>query len=268
MRRLRGRIVGLRLGPMDELLARAWRAAGPLQGWLAWVLHATFNVGVTGIVRADDGRVLLLRHRLWPEDMQWGFPGGFAKRGEQFSETVVREVREETGLTVTVGRLLEVRAGDRYRAEVYYEATLVGGIEGLVASRQRDSRGPAVHPGQPAGRDAAAAQAVRQARREIRLAARPGRGVSIAQFITLERGRLRNRPGGLWSCADGDTDDRRRRLARSNRSGWSRRSRVQVGEIGDLTNAPGGASIWPEIVIYRESVTYMDSRWFRIACDD
>ena len=117
---------------MDELLARVWRAAGPLQGWLAWVLHATFNVGVTGIVRADDGRVLLLRHRLWPEDNQWGFPGGFAKRGEQFWETVVREVREETGLTVAVGRLLEVRVGDRYRAEVYYEATLVGGIEGLA----------------------------------------------------------------------------------------------------------------------------------------
>ena len=117
---------------MDELLARAWRAAGPLQGWLAWVLHATFNVGVTGIVRADDGQVLLLRHRLWPEDRQWGFPGGFAKHGEQFPETVVREVREETGLTVTVGRLLEVRAGDRFRAEVYYEATLVGGIEGLA----------------------------------------------------------------------------------------------------------------------------------------
>jgi ADP-ribose pyrophosphatase YjhB (NUDIX family) len=117
---------------MDELLARAWRAAGPLQGWLAWVLHATFNVGVTGVVRAEDGRVLLLRHRLWPQDTQWGFPGGFAKRGEQFSETVAREVREETGLTVTVGRLLEVRAGDRYRAEVYYEAALVGGLEGLA----------------------------------------------------------------------------------------------------------------------------------------
>jgi 8-oxo-dGTP diphosphatase len=117
---------------MDELLARAWRAVGPLQGWLAWVLHPTFNVGVTGVVRAQDGRVLLLRHRLWPQDTQWGFPGGFAKRNEQFSQTVVREVREETGLTVTVGRLLEVRAGDRFRAEVYYEAALVGGIEGLA----------------------------------------------------------------------------------------------------------------------------------------
>ena len=117
---------------MADLLVRAWRAAGPLQGWLAWRLHARFGVGVTGIVRAPDGRVLLLRHRLWPPESQWGFPSGFARRGETFQETIVREVREETGLTVRVGRLLELRSGYRYRAEVYYEAALVGGVEGLV----------------------------------------------------------------------------------------------------------------------------------------
>jgi 8-oxo-dGTP diphosphatase len=115
-----------------DLLVRAWRAAGPLQGWLAWRLHARFSVGVTGIVRAQDGRVLLLRHRLWPPEGQWGFPSGFARRGETFQETVVREVREETGLTVRVGRLLELRSGFKYRAEVYYEAALVGGVDGLV----------------------------------------------------------------------------------------------------------------------------------------
>ena len=69
---------------------------------------------------------------MWPEEQQWGFPGGFAKRGEQFTETVEREVREETGLTVRVGPLLEVRVGDRYRAEVYYEAVLVGGLDRLT----------------------------------------------------------------------------------------------------------------------------------------
>jgi 8-oxo-dGTP diphosphatase len=110
--------------------------AGPLQGWLAWRLHARFGVGVTGIVRAGDGRVLLLRHRLWPPEGQWGFPSGFARRGETFQQTVVREVREETGLTVRVGRLLELRSGLRYRAEVYYEAALVGGVEGLVLDRR------------------------------------------------------------------------------------------------------------------------------------
>lgn len=117
---------------VPDPLVRAWRAAGPLQGWLAWRLHARFGVGVTGIVRAADGRVLLLRHRLWPEDGQWGFPSGFAERGETFQETVVREVREETGLTVRVGRLAELRSGFRYRVEVYYEAVLVGGTDALA----------------------------------------------------------------------------------------------------------------------------------------
>jgi 8-oxo-dGTP diphosphatase len=117
---------------VTDLLVRAWRAAGPLQGWLAWRLHARFGVGVTGVVRAPDGRVLLLRHRLWAPEGQWGFPSGFARRGETFQETIVREVREETGLTVRVGQLLELRSGYRYRAEVYYEAALVGGVEGLV----------------------------------------------------------------------------------------------------------------------------------------
>jgi ADP-ribose pyrophosphatase YjhB (NUDIX family) len=103
-----------------------------MQGWLAWRLHASFAVGVCGIVRADDGRVLLLRHRLWPREGQWGFPSGFAQRGEQFGDTIVREVREETGLTVSAGRLLDVRSGDKYRVEVYYEATLAGDLDGLV----------------------------------------------------------------------------------------------------------------------------------------
>jgi 8-oxo-dGTP diphosphatase len=121
---------------VGDLLVRTWRAAGPLQGWLAWRLHARFGVGVTGVVRAADGRVLLLRHRLWAPEGQWGFPSGFARRGEAFPDTVIREVREETGLTVRVGRLLELRSGFRYRVEVYYEAVLVGGVDGLVLDRR------------------------------------------------------------------------------------------------------------------------------------
>jgi 8-oxo-dGTP diphosphatase len=121
---------------VGDLLVRAWRAAGPRQAWLAWRLHARYGVGVTGIVRTQDGRVLLLRHRLWPAEGQWGFPSGFARRGETFPDTVVREVREETGLIVRVGRLLELRSGFRYRVEVYYEAALVGGTDGLVLDRR------------------------------------------------------------------------------------------------------------------------------------
>ncbi len=117
---------------MNELLARLWRIGKPAQGWLAWLVNAKFACGVTGVVRAGNGRVLLLRHRFWGKNEQWGFPSGYAKQGERHQDTIVREVREETGLTVTVGRLLEVRSGDRYRVEVYYEAALVSDLGNLV----------------------------------------------------------------------------------------------------------------------------------------
>jgi 8-oxo-dGTP diphosphatase len=75
--------------------------------------------------------VLLLRHRLWPAARQWGFPTGYANKGERHEDTIVREVREETGLTVKVGRLVKIRSGYKYRIEVYYEATMTGDLSGL-----------------------------------------------------------------------------------------------------------------------------------------
>ncbi len=92
-----------------------------------WLLHAKFVVGVTGVVRDDEGRVLLLRHRMWPPGRQWGLPSGFARKGEDFRATVVREVKEETGLDVEVGRLVMLNSGLRTRMEVAFEARLLGG---------------------------------------------------------------------------------------------------------------------------------------------
>jgi len=116
---------------INELLARMWRLGKPVQWRFLWFVHAKFICGVTGIVRADDGRVLLLRHRLWPTARQWGFPTGYANKGERHEETIAREVREETGLTVKVGRLVKIRSGYKYRIEVYYEATLTGDLSSL-----------------------------------------------------------------------------------------------------------------------------------------
>jgi 8-oxo-dGTP diphosphatase len=113
---------------VTTLLARLWRLIrGPLQWRLLWLWHAKFMVGVTGVVRDSEGRVLLLRHRLWPPDRQWGCPTGYANKGEQFEDTVVREVREETGLHVKAGRLLHVKSGYKLRVEVAYEAQHAGG---------------------------------------------------------------------------------------------------------------------------------------------
>ncbi|GAA2153413.1 hypothetical protein GCM10009760_51100 [Kitasatospora kazusensis] len=42
-----------------------WRIIrGPMQWRVLWLWHSKFMVGVTGVVRDQDGRVLLLKHRL------------------------------------------------------------------------------------------------------------------------------------------------------------------------------------------------------------
>ncbi len=112
---------------MRRLAARVWRLLRPVQSRVVWLLNAKFVVGVTGVVRDDEGRVLLLRHRMWPPGRQWGLPSGFARRGEDFRRTLVREVREETGLDVEAGRLIMLNSGLRTRLEVAYEARLTGG---------------------------------------------------------------------------------------------------------------------------------------------
>lgn len=113
---------------MKRLIARIWhRVGGSLQWRLLWLANPTFMVGVTGVVRDGEGNVLLLRHRMWREDRPWGLPTGYAKRGETLEDTVVREVREETGLDVRVGGLVRLRSGYRLRMEVAYEALSTGG---------------------------------------------------------------------------------------------------------------------------------------------
>jgi 8-oxo-dGTP diphosphatase len=44
---------------------------------------------------------------------KWMLPGGGVEHGEHPEETVVRELREETGYHVTVGALLEVGSDHR-----------------------------------------------------------------------------------------------------------------------------------------------------------
>ena len=56
--------------------------------------------------RADD--LLLIRRGTPPGLGQWSLPGGRVEPGETMAEAVVREVAEETGWKVEVGRLIGV----------------------------------------------------------------------------------------------------------------------------------------------------------------
>jgi mutator protein MutT len=64
-------------------------------------------VGI-GAVIVDNGKVVLIRRRFEPLAGQWSLPGGAVELGETLEACVVREMREETGLDVEVGPVIEV----------------------------------------------------------------------------------------------------------------------------------------------------------------
>jgi 8-oxo-dGTP diphosphatase len=71
-------------------------------------------VGV-GAVVVDGNRVLLVRRANEPLKGEWSLPGGAVEAGEKLRAAVVREVREETGLDVEPGPIVDVL--DRIRLD-------------------------------------------------------------------------------------------------------------------------------------------------------
>jgi len=86
-----------------------------------------------GCIFNEQGEVLLQRRG---DCNMWGFPGGALELGETPEMAAVREVKEETGLDVEVGKLIGVYTdtdavcsnGDKYQSVcIAYELSVIGG---------------------------------------------------------------------------------------------------------------------------------------------
>jgi ADP-ribose pyrophosphatase YjhB (NUDIX family) len=89
-----------------EIIATATQASIPvIKGVLGKESgHATPKVDVRGVIFREN-RLLLVRER---SDGRWTLPGGWADVGESPAESVLREIREESGYEVRCVKLLAV----------------------------------------------------------------------------------------------------------------------------------------------------------------
>jgi 8-oxo-dGTP diphosphatase len=64
---------------------------------------------VAGLILGDDQRILITQRRAdQAVPLQWEFPGGKVEPGEAPVAALVRELQEELGVTVAVGRVWDV----------------------------------------------------------------------------------------------------------------------------------------------------------------
>jgi len=64
-------------------------------------------IGV-GAVIIKDGKILLEKRKNEPGKGKWSIPGGLVELGETIEQTVIREVKEETGLEVEKPKHIDV----------------------------------------------------------------------------------------------------------------------------------------------------------------
>ena len=85
-----------------------------------------FLIGVTGIIFNDKNEILLFKHTY--RSHAWSLPGGYMKSGEHPRESLEKEIKEESGLTVSVDESLKTRTDrDSARLDLCYTGVLIGG---------------------------------------------------------------------------------------------------------------------------------------------
>ncbi len=114
---------------MKSLLAKIWKILNLPKGvqlFFMRLFQNQFLVGVTGVIFNEKNEVLLFNHTY--RQHAWSLPGGYLKSGEHPAEALEREIKEESGLVVSVDAPLKTRT-DRNgsRLDMCYTGLFIGG---------------------------------------------------------------------------------------------------------------------------------------------
>ena len=112
---------------IKRILLKIWRVLPIwLQVVLSRVIRPLFQVFAAAVIMDEQKNILLVKstyNRFHP----WGLPGGGLEYGEHPEEAVIREVWEETGLRISVEKLLLINTLRPDRVGMYYLCRITGG---------------------------------------------------------------------------------------------------------------------------------------------
>lgn len=96
-------------------------------------MHTTENVELTVLCLISNGDKVLLQNRVKNDWRGYALPGGHVEPGESFVDAVIREMREETGLTVYNPKLVGIKQfpidNGRYIVFLFKTAEFTGNLQ-------------------------------------------------------------------------------------------------------------------------------------------
>lgn len=114
---------------MRNLLAKIYKALHLPKNVQLFVMRLTqdrFLVGVTAIIFNEKNEILLFKHVY--RSHSWSLPGGYLKAGEHPREALEREIKEESGLVVSIDESVKTRTDrDSALLDMCYVGVLIGG---------------------------------------------------------------------------------------------------------------------------------------------
>lgn len=102
------------------------------------------------VIFNEDGKLLMIeRHK--KDDHYFSLPGGRVEAGENAEDAVIREVHEETGLAVTIARLLYIGEDSFFQKQHIFLCNYHGGEPQLqnesIEAKLMESGDDSWHPG-------------------------------------------------------------------------------------------------------------------------